>query len=144
MTINARRQLIAQSQLRLRALIWYGLGVWAAWNVIQIVAWPHWVEVVNSSSVVATNVKLEVWDQGGKLIAHRRWSKLSPDWTMTVRYSQRKVTAKLSYTLDYGFAEYHERHPKKRWTFRILPNGVVLSRDETADRPIMGIFPVVY
>lgn len=143
MTANARRQLC------LTALICCGLGICAAWKVIQIVAWPQWVEVKNSSSVVARNVKLEVWEKGGKLIAHRQWSRLSPSWTVTVRHSRKKVTAKLTYTIEYGSTEYHERRSMcsahEGWTFRIMPNGVVLSQNGDADGSIMdGFFTRVY
>ena len=143
MTENVRRQ------LRWTALLCGGLGLWAVWKVIQIIAWPQWIEVTNSSSVVAKNVKVEAWERGGKLVAHRQWSRLSPGRTVVIRLSQRNVTAKLSYTLDYGPSSYHERgricSKYEGWMFRIMPNGVVLSQNANADGTVMDrFFPRVY
>ncbi len=117
--------------------------------VIQIVAWPQWIEVKNSSSVAAKNVKLEAWDQDGKLIATKQWPRLSPGHSAYLRHSNENVTAKVTFTLDYGPAGYHQRSPVcskgEGWTFRIMPNGVVLSQHGDADGTLMDrLFPRVY
>ena len=117
------------------------VAVGVLWLVLRITAYPRWVEVRNSSTVVAKNVTLEVWDKDGKLIGRCHSERLSPSRQLTIGHSQHGVTATMSYTLDFGTSGYHERGPvfehRDGWRFEILGNGVVLSQNADRESKVM-------
>lgn len=126
-----------QIPARLKLCVRWIVGLAVLSVVVWIIAAPRWVEVVNSYPTVATNVRMEVRSRlGGRLLARRQYSTVSPGSSMVYLHWHDGIDVKLWYTLDFEAAGKQElRYEQKSicnsrgegWQIEIKENGLPRS-----------------